>query len=145
MACVNVGTLHLARSVARRREFAIRAALGASPMRHLRQLLAESVVLAALGCAGGLLLAAWFAPLTAAFVPTPLRDQLGLATPSLDWHVLAFAIAASSLSAVAAGIAPAVTGWDASPLSSLSDGGRTGTAGAHRTSCSQASSPSKRC
>jgi putative ABC transport system permease protein len=128
-ACVNVATLLLARSVARRREFAVRAALGASQARHLRQLLAESVVLAALGCGAGLLLALWLSAFTAALIPSVLSGQLGIATLHVDWHVAAFAAAASLLSAAIAAVVPAFGSWRVSPRTALADGGRTATSG----------------
>ena len=115
VACVNVATLLLARAVSRRREFAIRAALGATRGRHVRQLLAETAVLAIVGCGCGVALAAWVAPLTSGLMPVVLRGQLGLATPALDWRVLAFAIAASLVSAFVAGIVPAFGSWRTSP------------------------------
>ncbi len=132
VACVNVATLLLARSAARRREFAIRAALGASRSRHVRQLLAESLVLASAGCGAGLLLAEWLAPLTSSLLPSTLRGQLGLTTPSFDGRVLLFAATASFASAVVAGVVPAFDGWRASPQRALSDGGRTASGGIGR-------------
>jgi putative ABC transport system permease protein len=129
ISCVNVATLLLARSVARRREFAIRSVLGAAPSRHLRQLLTESLVLAGLGCGAGLLIAAWIAPLTAALVPSVLREQLGRTTPQSDWRVLTFAIGASLASAMIAGLVPALGGWRRDPRLALSDDGRTASGG----------------
>jgi len=132
VACVNVATLLLARSASRRREFAIRAALGASRGRHLRQLLAESLALAALGCGGGLLLAAWIEPLTARLFPHVLRGQLGIAAAQIDTRVLAFALAASVASAVVAGLIPGFGSWRAEPNVALSEGGRGATGGPGR-------------
>jgi putative ABC transport system permease protein len=125
IACVNVATLLLARGVSRRREFAVRAALGASRGRHVQQLLAESLVLAAFGCIGGLLLASWIAPLTSRLMPGVFSDQLGIAIPQTDWRVAAFAIAASLVSAIVAGVIPAFGNWRRDPRSALTDGGRT--------------------
>jgi putative ABC transport system permease protein len=132
VGCVNVATLLLARAATRRREFAIRAALGAGRGRHARQLLAESLVLAALGCAGGLLLAAWIEPLTATLFPHVLRGQLGIVSPRIDRRVLSFAIAASVGSAILAGVLPALGSRRAEPSLALSDGGRAFTGGPAR-------------
>jgi putative ABC transport system permease protein len=129
IACVNVATLLLARGVSRRREFAVRAALGAGRGRHVRQLLAESLALAVLGCAAGLLLATWLAPLTAALVPSNFGSQLGLSTPKTDWRVASFAIAVSLFSAAVAGIIPAFGSWRTDPRDALSEGGRAASAG----------------
>ena len=124
-ACVNVATLLLARSVSRRREFALRAALGAGQAQHLRQLLAESLVLATLGCASGLLVAEWLSVFTATLIPSVLSRQLGLATLRTDWRVATFAIAVSLSSAVIAAVIPAFGSWRTDPRAALSDGGRT--------------------
>ncbi|HEY2905647.1 MAG TPA: ABC transporter permease [Vicinamibacterales bacterium] len=132
VGCVNVATLLLARATTRRREFAIRAALGAGRGRHVRQLLAESLLLAAFGCAGGLLLAAWIEPLTATLFPHVLRGQLGIVSPQIDWRVLSFAIAASVGSAVMAGVLPALGSRRAEPSLALVDGGRAFTSGPRR-------------
>lgn len=109
----------------RRREFAIRAILGATPGRHFRQLLAESLVLAALGCGAGVLLAEWLSPVTAQLIPSDISQQLGLATLQTDWRVGGFAIAVSLASAIAAGFIPAFGSWRADPQAALSEGGRT--------------------
>jgi len=129
VAAINVATLLLARSVARQREFAVRAALGQSRGRHVSQLLAESLALAAAGAGAGLLLTAWLRPLTATFVPTVLSGQLGLPTPSLDGRVTAFAIAVSIGSAIVAGIVPAFAGGRSTPQLALAGGGRGMTTG----------------
>jgi putative ABC transport system permease protein len=129
IACVNVATLLLARSVSRRREFAIRSVLGAAQSRHVRQLLAESLVLGALGCGLGLLLAAWLSPLTSTLVPSVLSSQLGLAVPRTDWRVTTFAITVSLVSAIVAGVVPAFGSWRAQPQLALGDGGRTTSGG----------------
>ena len=128
-ACINVATLLLARSVARRREFAIRAVLGGTQARHLRQLLAEGLVLAMLGCAAGLLVAQWLSDFAAALIPSVLSEQLGLATLHTDWRVTGFAIGAALASACIAALIPAFGSWRANPRAALADGGRSTTGG----------------
>jgi putative ABC transport system permease protein len=103
--------------------------LGAGQLRHVRQLLAESLVLAGMGCGAGLLLASWIAPLTGALVPSALREQLGFSTPQSDWRVMAFAISASLVSAIIAGIVPAFGSWRTEPRLALNDSGRTASGG----------------
>ena len=125
IACVNVSTLSLARAVTRRREFAVRAALGATASRHVRQLTVESLVVAGCGCACGLILTAWIAPLTERLIPGVLSEQLGLATLRADWRVAAFAAVVSVGSALAAGVAPAFGSWRSDPRAALSEGGRS--------------------
>jgi len=125
IAAVNVATLLLARAVTRRREFAVRAALGQSRGRLLGQLIAEAAALASLGCGAGLLLAAWLGPLTASFVPHVLSGQLGLASPRTDWRVAAFAAAASMASAIVAGVLPGLATLRTDPQLALAGGGRT--------------------
>jgi putative ABC transport system permease protein len=129
IASVNVATLLLARSVSRRREFAIRAALGQSRARNASQLFAESLTLASFGCAAGLLVTTWLAPVTAALVPRVLSAQLGLVTPRTDWRVAAFAAVTTLTSAVIAAVVPLAGTWRTDPQRVLSDGSRSATVG----------------
>lgn len=129
IACVNVANLSLARSMGRSREFAIRTALGAGTKRVLRQLLTESVLLAAGGGALGLLLAIWGKAGALSLVSDSLpraREVL------LDWHVLLFTFAISILSGVLFGLVPAIRTLRPNLQDTLKEGGR-GFAGAkHR-------------
>jgi putative ABC transport system permease protein len=104
IACGNLANLMLARAVTRRREFAIRAAMGASRGRVIRQLLVESVLLALFGGTAGLIVASWsMALLTkAAREIVPRLDQL-----HLNYRVLTFNLAVSFLCGIIFGLAPA--------------------------------------
>ncbi len=128
IACVNVGNLLLARSTGRTREFAIRAALGARRWRLLRQSLTESLMLALIGGALGLLIASWGTKLAIAVLPTTLPRANEV---RLDSRVLIFALAVSLFSGLLAGFAPALknSNWNLSSV--LKEGGR-GTSGRGR-------------
>lgn len=104
IGCLNVANLLLARSSARESEFATRSALGAARGRLIRQVLTESLVLALLGGAGGLLLAWGGAHLITATIPA----APGLDKTRVDQAVLWFALAVTMLSGLAFGIAPAL-------------------------------------
>ena len=104
VACANVAGLQLARAVAREREVAARLALGAGPERLVRQLLAESLTLAACGGALGLLLAAWGVHALPALAPAEMEPLRGV---RLDLGAALFAIGACGAAGVLAGLYPA--------------------------------------
>jgi predicted permease len=131
LACINVANLVLARSVSRSKEFSIRSALGASRWRQFRQMLTETVLLAAIGGAAGLLLAAWLTQFLSILIPSNIGDQLGLATPRMDGRVLVFTLLISMIAGVLSGIVPALAGNTA--IRGLKEGGRSASGAGLRT------------
>ena len=122
VACANVANLLLARGSDRRREFAIRAALGAGRTRLARQMITESGLLAALGCGVGLLLGKWGIQLLLALSPATLPRTEEI---SLDGRVLLFTLVVSLLMAILFGLAPVRMFSSPELHDAIREGGRT--------------------
>ncbi|HEY6403304.1 MAG TPA: FtsX-like permease family protein, partial [Blastocatellia bacterium] len=119
IACANAASFLLAQSIARRREIAVRAALGASRSRLIRQTLAESVLLACISGGMAWLLARWAAPLLLSFIPSALPVRL---TVSPDYRVFGFTLLVTLLAGLLFGLAPAWQGTKIDLTTSLKDG-----------------------
>jgi putative ABC transport system permease protein len=124
IACSNLANLLLARAIDRSREFAVRAALGASRLQISRTVAMESALLALAGGVGALAVAHW----TTTWLQSAITDGGGPTLP-MDWRVLAFAGAAAAATVVLCGIAPASFGRRLAPGEALKSGGRGSTAG----------------
>jgi len=125
IGCVNVAGLLLGRGVNREREMAMRTALGAGRSRLVRQMLTEAMLLAALGAAGGVILAWSMLSLMRAFLIHALARGADI---HLNWQVLAAAIAVAALASLAASVYPALRMASVDPNRALKAGGSAGTA-----------------
>src|SRR5688572_24265010 len=122
IACVNVANLMLARGVARQRELAMRAALGARRSRLLQQVIVEGVVLSGAGAMLGLLFARWATPLLVQLAPagTPRIDEV-----AIDVAVLLFTMAIALVCGIAVSALPALSATRVSAGTALKAGGRS--------------------
>ncbi len=130
IACANVANLLLARGASRQKEVAIRAAMGASRSRVVRQMLTESLLLSAIGGITGVLFSVWLTDVLISMLPEAAQriDQIGI-----DYRVLGFALGVTALTGVIFGLAPALQASKLDVSSSLKEGGRSGE-GHRRTS-----------
>jgi predicted permease len=127
IACANLANLLLARALERRRELAVRTAMGAGRERMVRQLMTESLLLAAFGGAVGVMIAYAAVPLLNRLVPTTLPLA---SAPSVDLRVLLFAIGMTAATGMAFGLAPVLRVGGEADLGGLREGSRAG--GGHK-------------
>ncbi len=131
IACANVANLLLARAVARQRDYAVRLALGAGPLRVVREVMAGSLVLALPGLAAGLVLAMWMGQSLTMLMPPSDLPLERLANTELNGRILLFASAVALACSLLAGLAPALHASHTDIVVSMQDRGRGSTAGKH--------------
>jgi predicted permease len=129
IVCANLANLLLARATGRLKEFAVRLAMGARPMRLIQQLLTETLLMALTGSVCGLMLANLLGGALRWLLPAVARPVM--LQPPLDGQVLAFTTALAFGVAILAGLAPALHASRANVNEMLKEGGRTGSSGAH--------------
>ena len=129
IACANIANLQLARAAGRKRDSAVRAALGASPSRLAAELLAENLLLALAGGALGLVLAWWGTQALEAWLANflPRINPIGVSLP-----VLGFAVAVAAIAGLGFGLAPAWAGSRVDLLEALKEGNPQSSATGHR-------------
>jgi putative ABC transport system permease protein len=126
LACANVANLQLARALKRKKEIAIRAAMGASRWRVVREVLVENIVVSFMGGALGVLLASWGLDLNRRSIPAfVLRYVPGIKYLKIDYHVLLFAFGVAFLAGILAGLVAALHASRTDLNDALKEGGRT--------------------
>jgi predicted permease len=129
IACANVANLLLTRASARRSEISVRLALGAGRFRLVRQLLTESLLLAAMGAAGAIILATWIARALLALVATPPTPIAA----AMNWPVFAFTVAVTLGAGLLFGLAPALEASRSDLVTAMKMRAGSGTAGGGRS------------
>jgi putative ABC transport system permease protein len=127
ITCANLANLMLARASTREREMAVRLAIGASRGRVVRQLLSESLLIAALGAAAGLLLARWLSQTLVTFVTTSSNRLFVDLAP--DWRVFAFTALLAVVACLLFGLSPALKATRTDPAKAMMGGGRSSSEG----------------
>ena len=129
IACANIANLLLARATARAHEWSVRLAIGASRGRLARQQLIESLLLATMGAAAGVLVAQWGSQFLVSQLDT---DAVYLELP-LDWRVLTFTAATAVIAALVFGVAPALRAAGGAPIDAMKHRGRSNAASGRLT------------
>ena len=130
IACANLANLMLARATAREREVAVRLAMGASRRRIVRQMLSESLLIAGIGAAAGVLVARWFSASLVAFLSS--NDSPLFVDLSFDWRVFSFTVTVAVTACLVFGLAPAIRATRTPPGATLKAGSRGMTDGRER-------------